>query len=401
VDAAGVTTPEPPAAGAPGAAGRASLLVAAGILAAGFGLVAALLADLQETFGFPTWGLGLIAGVSFLTGFAGHVTLGPLADRGALRLMLAGGALAGVLSLVWLAAATRLWEFVAARALVGIAEGAFLPAARRLVVAWRPDRPGTELGRLLGAGMAGFVAGPVAGGVLASGLGLRGAFLVPAAALAAAVPFLGRMPVPALPAVPGGSIWSLLRRPIVRAALLLGSAEFFVFGALEAIWARLLTDRGASTTEVGLSLTLVVLPLPLLTPLAGRFADRIDPARLAAAAVAGLTVVSPLYGIVTGAAATVAVGVLQAAVTSGSAPASQALLTGGVPPGRVAAGQGLLEGFGLLVAAAAALPVGWVYGTLGTRWIGVGLAVPTAALLALGVLEVRRARAAERAEAGG
>jgi MFS family permease len=379
-----------------------SLLAAAGILALGFGLVAALLADLQETFGFPTWGLGLITGVSFLTGFAGHLTLGPLADRGALRLMLAGGALTGVLSLVWLAAATRLWEFVAARALVGIAEGAFLPAARRLVVAWRPERPGTELGRLLGAGMTGFVAGPIAGGLLASSLGLRSAFLVPAAALAATIPFLARLPIPLLPAADGGGrIWSLLRRPIVRAALLLGSAEFFVFGALEAIWARLLADRGASTAQVGLTLTLVALPLPLLTPLAGRLADRIDPARLAAAAVAGLTLVSPLYGFVTGVAATVAVGVLQAVLTSGSAPASQALITAGVPSGRVAAGQGLLEGFGLLVAAAAALPVGWVYGTFGAQWIGVGLAVPTAALLALGTIEVRRARGGAQERAGG
>jgi MFS family permease len=249
--------------------------------------------------------------------------------------------------------------------------------------------------------MTGFVAGPIAGGLLASSFGLRGAFLAPAAALAAAVPFLARLPIPPLPATGIGSVWSLLRRPIVRAALLLGSAEFFVFGALEAIWARLLADRGATTAQVGLTLTLVALPLPLLTPLAGRLADRVDPARLAAVAVAGLTLVSPLYGVVTGVSATVAVGVLQATLTSGSAPASQALLTGGVPAGRVAAGQGLLEGFGLLVAAAAALPMGWVYGTFGTRWIGLGLAVPTAALLALGAVEVRRARTGERAEAGG
>jgi hypothetical protein len=88
-------------------------------------------------------------------------------------------------------------------------------------------------------------------------------------------------------------------------------------------------------------------------------------------------------------------------LTSGSAPASQALITTGVPPGRVAAGQGLLEGFGLLVAAIAALPVGWVYGTFGARWIGVGLAVPTAALLALGTIEIRRARTGTHAQAGG
>ena len=75
--------------------------------------------------------------------------------------------------------------------------------------------------------------------------------------------------------------------------------------------------------------------------------------------------------------------------------------TGGVPPGRVAAGHGLLEGFGLLVAAAAALPAGWVYGTFGAGWIGVGLAVPTAALLALGVVEVRRDRAGIPRQDGG
>ena len=135
-------------------------------------LLARLLADLQDEYGFPTWGLGIIAGIAFLTGFAGHLTLGPLADRGHVHGMLTGGIVAGLASLLWLAAATELWQFVAARAVFGLAEGAFLPAARRLVLTWSPDRPGAELGRLLGAGMTGFVGGPIVGGLLAQGLSL-------------------------------------------------------------------------------------------------------------------------------------------------------------------------------------------------------------------------------------
>ncbi len=370
---------------------RVSLLLTEGMMAFGISFVAALLADLQDAHGFPTWGLGLMAGISFLTGFVGNVTLGPLADRGHIRAMLVGGVLVGAASLVWLALATQLWELVASRAVFGIADGAFLLAVRRLALAWRPDRPGTELGILMGAGMTGFIVGPVVGGVLAEALGLRAAFLIPALALALTLPLVLRLPYPAM-AQRRRFGPTLLRRPLVRAALLLGASEFFVRGALVAIWARMITDRGASTAQVGLTLTLIVMPMALLGPAAGRLADRVDAARVALVAVAAITVVAPLYGIVETVVLTVVVGIVHGALSSITGPASQALTARGSPSGQIASGLGLLEGFGLLAAAVAALPVGWVYSTFGAEWLGVAIAIPTALLWLLALVELQRAR---------
>lgn len=371
---------------------RTALLFTAGVMALGLGLVAALLADIQDDFGFPTWSLGVIAGISYLGGFVGNVVLGPLADRGHARRLLVGGVIGGIASLVWLAVATQLWAFIAARLIFGLADGAFFPAARRTVIAWRPDRPGAELGKLMGAGMAGFVGGPIVGGVLAQTFGLRTAFIVPAIALALVVPIVLRIPSPRVPVARARNPFALLSRPMIRAAVLLGSSEFFLIGGIEAIWARLVTDRGASTAGVGLTLTIIVLPVVLLTPVAGRLSDRLDPARIALTSVAALVIVAPFIGFVETVVLTVVVGLVQGVFTAATAPASQALAVHNSPETQIAGGQGLLEGIGLLAAAMAALPIGWVYASFGPRWIGVGLAIPVAVLWALALIEVRRAR---------
>ena len=177
-----------------GAPQRTALLIGAGVFALGLGLIVALLAELQDEFGFPTWGLGLIAGISFIAGFVGNVTLSPIADRGHARTMLVVSSLVGVVSLLWLAGATELWAFIAARALFGLADGAFFPAARRIAVTGRPDRPGAELGALMGAAIAGFLSGPVVGGLLAEAFSLRVAFIAPAVVLSLAVPIVLRLP---------------------------------------------------------------------------------------------------------------------------------------------------------------------------------------------------------------
>ena len=374
---------------------RTALLVGAAVFALGLGLVVALLAELQDQFGFPTWGLGLIAGISFLAGFVGNVALGPVADRGHARSMLIGSMAIGVLALLWLSVATELWAFIMARAIFGLADGAFFPAARRIAVTARPDRPGTELGALMGAALAGFLSGPLVGGLLAENFSLGVAFIVPAAVLALAVPVVLRVPRSAAIAGPRQSALRLLRRPMIRAAILLASSEFFIIGGIEAIWARLISDRGASTAEAGVTLTIVILPMVVLAPAVGRLADRIDPTRIALTATLCLAAVTPLIGLVDTVALTVVVGLAQSVINSATAPSSQAMATRASPPSQIAAGQGLLDGIGLLAAGTAALPIGWFYGQFGSQWIGVVLAIPVLVFWVVAVLEVRRAGTVE------
>lgn len=370
---------------------RTALLVGAAVLALGLGLVVALLAELQDEFGFPTWGLGLIAGISFLAGFVGNVTLGPVADRGHARTLLVASMAVGVVALLWLSVATELWAFIAARAIFGLADGAFFPSARRIAVTARPDHPGAELGALMGAALAGFLSGPLVGGLLAEGFGLQVAFIAPAVVLALTVPVVLRIPRSAPTTGPRQATLTLLRRPMIRAAILLASSEFFIIGGIEAIWARMITDRGASTAQAGLTLTIVILPMVVLAPAVGRLSDRIDPTRIALTATFCLVLVTPLIGLVETVALTVLVGLGQSVINSATAPSSQAMATRASPKSQIAAGQGLLDGIGLLAAGMAALPIGWFYGQFGPRWVGVVLALPVLVFWAVAFLEVRRA----------
>lgn len=370
---------------------RTALLLGAAVLALGLGLVVALLAALQDEFGFPTWGLGFIAGISFLAGFIGNLVLAPVADRGGARILLVASMAVGVVSLLWLSVATELWAFITARALFGLADGAFFPAARRIAVTARPDHPGAELGALMGAALAGFLSGPLVGGLLADSFGLRVAFVAPAAVLALVIPVMLRVPKSAVATGPQQATRTLLRRPMIRAAILLASSEFFIIGGLEAIWARMITDRGASTAAAGLTLTIVILPMVALAPAVGRLADRIDPTRIALTATFLLAVVTPLIGLVETVTLTVVVGLVQSVINSATAPSSQAMATRASPASQIAAGQGLLDGIGLLAAGTAALPIGWFYGQFGAKWVGVVLALPVLVFWAAAFVEVRRA----------
>lgn len=332
----------------------------------GLGVIIALLADLQDAYDLPTAGLGLVAGIAFITAFIGYIWFSRYADRGHAKTMLIVGSLTGALALVMAAYARGLWTLVFARAVLGFAEGAFVPAARRVVLDWSPDRPGEVLGRIMAASVAGFALGPVVGALLADRFGLRVPFLVPAALLLMAVPVVARLRAPEpIPILEERSLFSLLRNRLVLAGVAIGSVEFATFGSFDAIWARLLTDLGASTVFIGVSFTVMAAPLVLLASRFGRLVDRRSPMLVAGV---GMIAVAPAvfaYGwlgfpVVLGAA-----GLVHATGSAALSPAAAALVAQGSPPDMVARGQGLLEAVGFLAAAAAALPTGWAYETIG------------------------------------
>ena len=60
-------------------------------------VIFAALGDLQDTYGFPDSGLGLIAGSGFLTGFLVQLFVSPFADRGHTKRLIMGGMLLGAL----------------------------------------------------------------------------------------------------------------------------------------------------------------------------------------------------------------------------------------------------------------------------------------------------------------
>lgn len=351
----------------------------------GLGVIIALLADLQDAYDLPTAGLGVVAGASFVTAFIGYVWLSRYADRGHAKTMLIAGTLVGALALVMAAYARGLWSLVFARALLGFAEGAFVPAARRVVLDWAPGRPGEVLGRIMAASVAGFALGPVVGALLADRFGLRVPFLVPAALLLLAVPVVTRLQAPKpISIVEERSFLSLLSNRLVLAGVVFGAIEFATLGAFDAVWARLLTDQGASTVFIGGSFTLMALPLVFLAVAFGRLVDRRSSVLVASFGILAIAPAVLSYGWLTVPVALGAAGIMHAVGSSALSPAAAALVARGSPPDMVARGQGLLEAVGFLAAAAAALPTGWAYETIGrATWFSF-LSVASVALFATG-----------------
>jgi MFS family permease len=348
---------------------RAILLLGVAAAMVGLGMITALLAEIQEEYGFEDWGLGLIAGASFATAFVSYLFLSKYSDRGHARLMFVGGGAIAALGLVWVAIAGSLWTFVGARALLGLGEGMFIPAARRIVLDWNPDEPGRELGTVHAAAVAGFIAGPAIGALLAEPFGLSIPFLVPAVGMLVAMPLVLRIS-PAPIRFPGGegSMREVLRRPMVLSGLLIGSSSYFGVGAIDTVWARLLSDRGASTTFIGISFTLIVLPLAFLAPLGGRLADRTDPRVVGIAASIAIVPVFSSYGWLEAPMVIAAAGAIHSALMAGVNPAAAASVARGSPPEFVARGQGALDASGYVFAAVAAGLTGVLYGSLGPGW---------------------------------
>jgi MFS family permease len=336
------------------------------VLTLGYGAIFALLAELQDEFGLPDWGLGIIAGSTFLAGLVAQVGLARFADRGHARvLMLSGVAVAG-LGVLWLAFATEVWEFAGGRTLLGLGQGAFLPAARRIIVTRDPASAGAGLGRLSSAEIGGFLLGPPIAAVIADALGLRAPFVFLAVLIGITAPFVLLVEVPeGMVAREGPVVRSLLRRPTIRAGLMLGGALYLAYGLFEAIWARYLSDLGASTLFIGITLTLYGLPVVILAPVAGKLADRYGAFTTAVVCVTLTSAFVVLYGWFDVLAVLTTIALVNAIVDAGATPATQAAVAVASPPDQVAAGQGLLEAVGLAFAGFAALAAVPLYAATG------------------------------------
>jgi MFS family permease len=375
-------------------------------LATGGGLVFPLLAELQDAHDLPTWGLGLIAGLFFLGSVVGQLGFAPLGDRGHARLLLVTGVAVNIGSLLWFAFGTELWQFSLARGMAGLATGMFLPAARASLVRADPARTGHLLGRFAGTETFGFMFGPVIGTVLFQFLGLRAPFLIVAATLAVVLVVLTQAKLPgtrvARPAPGAGhgernvlAPFLLLRHRGVVVAVLLQLSVYLPVGIYESLWARYLTDRGASTLLIGLGLSLYALPFVIAAPAGGRLADRVGPVR---SATIGMVIVVPAtaaYGLLAVPLLITAMALVEAVGNAIAVPGAQTAMARSCPRERLTAGQGLSGAVSMIGAGFAAAVAAPVYEALGPAWLFCG----AGALMALLVIAARvlDTRGAERA----
>ena len=106
-------------ASAPTRAPMRVLYLASAVSQAAIGVLFPLLADLQDRYDLPTWGLGAMTAAAFATSLIVQLSVAPLADKGHARRLLLGGLALGALTLVGLALSTQLWHFILGRALLG------------------------------------------------------------------------------------------------------------------------------------------------------------------------------------------------------------------------------------------------------------------------------------------
>jgi MFS family permease len=348
---------------APTAPGWIELLAATAAVGIANSVVFSLLSDLQDRYGFRDSSLGLIAGAGMVVGFVGQLLLAPLADRGHSKRLLLWGLAAAVAGSLLFAASSTLIGLVVARAVVGLSNALFLPAARAIAASMSPDGVAERLGRLGGVELAGFVTGPIIGAVLVGPLGVRWPFLVCGMAALAALIALAPRSLPAPPISEGGQRLSidLLRLRPMQVGVLLNVALFFPVGMYDAILDRYMTDRGASNVVIGIGFLMYGIPFALLASIGGRLADRRGAFQVSIAALVLVVPLTAIYGVISAPAVMLIVFAVEGSVQALGVPAAQSVVAHAAPVGRAAAAQGVTGAMNLLGATVSAFSAPAIY----------------------------------------
>jgi MFS family permease len=361
------------------------LCVAVALEAGGAGILFPLLARIQAAHHLPTYGLGLMSGAYFFAALAAQLGVGRFLDGRRARPLLLAGLLLGAAALVWFGLGTQLWQLVASRCLGGFGFGIVGPAALRAgTFGIAPEDRGARLGRLSSAQMTGIVLGPLAGSVLASVGGLSFPFLVLAAALLAVLAALACTRVaPAAGATRsevregarGRQRLGVARRPLL-ALLLLAVGAQLANGLYDSLWSRLLTDKGAGSLLIGLSLTAFGIPFILLAPFGGRLAGRRGPMLVSGVGLLAAACFLASYGFVASPHVIVILGIGEAVFQAVAVPGGYAAVASLFPEDRVATGQGLFGAAGTAAAGVAAVIGAPIYARYGAATVfGAGAAI--------------------------
>ena len=331
-----------------------------------------LVAQIQDEYGIPTYGLGLITGVYFLGSLIAQLGLSKYADRGFARVLLVVGMTSSVVSLLGFGISSSLWQFVLFRFFGGVGEGCWLPGARAVIIKGRIEESGKLLGNLTAAQLGGITLGPLFGVLLFNAGSLRLPFLVGGFACLAIIPFLLRIRLPKIEfnrqTDKVGSILVLLRRRSSLLALLFSIAVFLPVGIYDALWARFLEDIGASTFFVGVSFLLYGLPFVIFTTYGGALADRFGAVRLSLITIFLEVPIVALYGHMERPGILVVLSVIEGVVAAAAFPACQSAMARACKSYEQALGQGLAGGASFAIGGIMAVVAAPLYGSIGPEW---------------------------------
>ena len=358
---------------------------------AAIGGIIPLLGQLRDEFGFSEMGIGVVVAAGFLGSFVAQVGLSRFADLGYGRQMVTAGIGLLAASLIAMAFVSSLVVWIALRGAVGFASGLIAPGVKRAAAVHDPEQVGENLGRLVVGDMSGFLIGPVAAALIAQVFGFSAPFIVLGIAALAFLPFAARLPADKGELDQSGrkNSFDLLRVRRLQAALLLVIGYFCLIGAWESVMPVVFADRGGTPLVTGLAFGLFGLPMIILSPLAGKTADRIGPPVVAAAALTVIAFGTMLYGFLPSLAALIAwQGALGIADAFGFT-AVQVAVSRSVPLDRQAAALGLMGGVQVLAAGLFAFPAAALYQQTNEKvtWVVVGIIMLV--LIALSMLRLR------------
>jgi MFS family permease len=358
------------------------LYVVAAVTMAGVSAVFVLLAELEDRYGLTKAGLGLIAGSAFAAALVTQLGLSRYADRGYGLLLLRTGVLMASVGLLWFAAATELWQFVAARAVLGASVGLIVPAARRAIVLSARGDLGERLGVFYASYLAGFVLGPPISGVLTVLADVRLPFVVFGLSVAVSSLALRDVVVDA-PGSRGAPVAPADRRVLRRllagrrliAALLVVVSFRYSVGVFEPLWATFLDDLGAGTMLVTMSLTAFALPMLIIARWAGRLSDRYGPRLTSVVSAAATVPLMASYGYVASTPLVILMAVPHGIGEAIQSPGTQAAVADAAPQHDAAAAQGLAEAAGSAAAAVGAFTAAPLFEALGAgpAWLIAGI----------------------------
>ena len=361
------------------------------LLTSSLGVVFVFLEDVQTDNGLADWEIGAIVSVGFAAALVAQLLMAPLADRGNSQSLAVLALATGIIGPIGFAYSSTMPLLAVSRGLAGIGLGLFGLLARKALLGLDSAGGGAKLGLLLSTAVAGFILGPVIGAVFEP-LGFAAPFLAVSAAVAVvgipATVIILRTEIAATP-VDYSDLGRLLARPKVQAAMLVQIVVFGFIGVFDVIIDRFLTDLGASTGQVALTILIVGGPLLILPRIVGNLAETHGGGTIMLVGMAMLIPTVIGYGLSTSLIAVAIVGFVHGSSESFASVSAQVLVLEVTGPERAAVGSALLDASGLISASVAAAIAPTVYGSAGSRTLFISVAIIGATL---GTVAIARAR---------
>lgn len=344
------------------------LQVASALGSMSYGVMFTVLDDFRNQYGISESKLGLIVASGFVAGFLSNVFVAPIADKGFARRLVALGLATQVVGCLVMAFGSSFFVLMLGRFLTGIGGGAADPALRRIIILTNPSEMGSNLGRIVAAGVAGFALGPVVSAVTVEPLGLASPFLIVGGGMIVVLLLLSRVHVneAAREEAPSQRFaFDLLTVRPIAGVIVIGLSLYIMIGTFDSIWSVMMDDISAPDWVASVGITVFALPMMFLAPLGGRLTQKYGPFR---ASISGLTIAAgfmTMYGTLSSPYLMLGIGVLHGIVDGLTITGGSAALAMVAPSNRLASAQGVYTGTLTLTGGLAAGLAGATYDRIG------------------------------------